>query len=321
MDSMREAPSTNGAPKSPLGRVGVVHGRTPLFARLNAWRKRSPLSPYWLDWKILRSAIEELAPHASGVMLDVGCSERPYGELFAPHVSRYVGLDYPPALLDKQPELWEILDRAKRSVDVFGDGRRLPFPDGSFDTVLSTEVLEHVMSPGAVVAEMARVLKPEGRLLLTVPFIQPLHEMPSDYFRYTPFSLRKLVEGSGLVVERLEARGNYAAVIGSLCSQFLLRSFGSRKRQSDGSVIPSVWKSIVVFPAAALVQIAFYLLSKLAQDDVVTLGYWVVARKPVAAEQIEVIPRARDLLIPHRPEGDRQVHPQPARGSDATLSA
>ncbi|MBK7642328.1 MAG: class I SAM-dependent methyltransferase [Planctomycetes bacterium] len=273
---------STGAPKSPVGRVGVVHGRTPLLARLNAWRKRSPLSPYWLDWKFLRGAIEKLAPSARGVMLDVGCSERPYGELFAPYVTRYVGLDYPPALLDKQPELWKILDRAKRSVDVFGDGRRLPFADASFETVLSTEVLEHVLSPRAVVEEMARVLKPGGRLLVTVPFMQPLHEIPSDFYRYTPFALRRMVEETGLVVEVIEPRGNFAASLGALGSQYLLRSFGASERQSDGSVIPSRWKSLIVFPAAAFLQTAFYLLSKVTTDDAVALGYSIVARKPEA---------------------------------------
>jgi ubiquinone/menaquinone biosynthesis C-methylase UbiE len=306
MDSMHAGKPDSGSRKSALGRVGVVHGRTPVLARLNAWRKRSPLSPYWLDWRTLRGAIERLAPNARGVMLDVGCSERPYGALFAPHVSRYVGLDYPPALLDKQPELWEILDRAKRSVDIFGDGRRLPFADASFDTVLSTEVLEHVLTPREVLAEMARVLKPEDRLLISVPFLQPLHEMPSDYYRFTPFSLRKLVEATGLEVESVEARGNFASALGSLVSQFLLRGFGARQCQSDGSVIPSLWKSIFVVPAAALAQTAFYVLSKFTKDDVVTLGYCLVARKPALAEREEV-------LIPYRPSAEAQAR--------ATLSA
>ena len=276
---MLEEPPTKSAPRSPLGRVGVVHGRPPFLARLNAWRKRTPLSPYWLEWKLQRAAIEQLAPRASGSMLDVGCSERPHEELFTPHVSRYVGLDYPPALLDKQPELWEILDRAQGVVDVFGDGRRLPFADGSFETVLATEVLEHVLAPADVLREMARVLKPGGRLLLTVPFVVPLHEMPSDYYRFTPFSLRRLVEDAGLAVERIEARGNFALVLGALGSQFLLRTFGARARQSDGSVIPSVWRSVVVFPLAACLQTAFYLVSKFTRDDVATHGYSLVARK------------------------------------------
>ena len=77
---------------------------------------------------------------------------------------------------------------------VFGDGKHLPFRDASVDTVLSTEVLEHVPRPELLVREMARVVKPGGKLLITVPFIQPLHELPSDYFRFTPSSLRAFAE-------------------------------------------------------------------------------------------------------------------------------
>ncbi len=316
MESMAPAEPLERVPKSALGRVGVVHGRPPLLARLNAWRKRTPLSPYWLDSRNLRQSVERLARSARGVMLDVGCSERPYGSVFAPHVERYVGLDYPPALLDKQPDLWEILDRAQGYVDVFGDGRRLPFADESFDTVLATEVLEHVLSPGTVVQEMARVLKPEGRLLVTVPFLQPLHEMPWDYYRYTPFALRNLVEESGLVVETLEARGNSSLAMGALGSQFLLRSFGARKRQADGSVIPSLWKSVFVFPLAACLQSAFYLLSKFTRDDVVALGYCLVARKPLVLGEVELIPQA-----PSAARGSRSMPREPVRGPDTTLSA
>ena len=55
-------------------RVGVVHYRGRLGQRMNAWRKRTPLNPYWLDWKHLRESVETLVPHASGALLDVGVS-------------------------------------------------------------------------------------------------------------------------------------------------------------------------------------------------------------------------------------------------------
>ena len=258
--------------------------RSPLLARLNAWRKHSIFSPHWLDWRHLRGSVEELAPFARGVLLDVGCSERPYGKLFAPYVTRHVGLDYPPALLDKQPGLWTILDRAKRSVDVFGDGNRLPFRDERFDTVLATEVLEHVRSPATLLREMARVLKPGGRVLLTVPFVQPLHELPSDYYRFTPASLRSLLERAGFTVEAVEPRGNYASALGVLGSQFLLRRFGPR--------------SLIVLPVAAFLQTWFHLLSKWLPDDSLVLGYRAVGRRPFPAPLVCQADRA----IEHLPE-------------------
>ena len=262
------------------GRSGVVHTRSRPLERLNAWRKRSPLNPYWLDWLNQRRCVEQLVPHARGVLLDVGTSERPYGELFDGRVERYIGLDYPPALLDKQPALWSILDRACRSVDVFGDGNRLPFAEASVDTVLSTEVLEHLPEPRVAVREMARVLRPGGRLLLTVPFLQPLHELPSDYYRYTPSALEDMVVEAGLQPESIVPRGNFASAIGALCAQFLLRTLGAKELQSDGSVIPSGWRNVLLSPIYAFVQLAGHLASKVSGDTAVALGYRVVARKP-----------------------------------------
>ncbi|MEM1448206.1 MAG: methyltransferase domain-containing protein [Planctomycetota bacterium] len=264
-------------------RVGVVHHRGRLGQRLNAWRKRTPLNPYWLDWLHLRRSVEGLVDHASGVLLDVGVSEGPYRELFEPRVDRYVGLEYPPSILDKQPEMWEMLPRVKQLVQVFGDGAHLPIRTGSVDTVLSTEVLEHVPEPRALVREMGRALKPGGTLLLTVPFIQPLHELPSDYYRFTPSSLAAFVEEAGLEVESIEPRGNFASANGAMLSQWLLRSVGARRRQSDGSVILSTWRSVLLLPLTATIQVLFHLASKLSNDQAVCQGYAVVARRPATA--------------------------------------
>ena len=76
--------------------------------------------------------------------------------------------------------------------DVVYGGGTLPFRDGAFDTVLSVQVLEHTPRPAALVAEMARVLAPDGILILTAPFQFRLHEQPHDYFRYSPYGLRQL---------------------------------------------------------------------------------------------------------------------------------
>jgi SAM-dependent methyltransferase len=261
-------------------RSGVVHDREGLSARLNAWRKRSLFSPYYLDWRHQKAAVERLAGDARGVMLDVGTSEGPYRAAFAARVQRYVGLEYPPSILEKRPDLWRILDRAKRSVDVFGDGNRLPFGAGTVDTVLSTEVLEHLPDPARCLREMRRVLKPGGRLLLTVPFLQPLHELPSDFYRFTPSSLRALAEDVGLVVERIEPRGNFAVACGALISQYLLRTLGARELQPDGSVLPSAWRNLLLAPIYALVQGSALVLARLSDDGAVALGYSLVARKP-----------------------------------------
>ncbi len=259
---------------------GVVFDRTPWTQRLNAWRKRSALNPYWLDRRLLREAVARIAPHASGRLLDVGVAERPYEADFAPFVERYIGLEYPVVVNNLNPEVWEHLDRVQGIVDVWGDGNQLPFADASFDTVLSIEVLEHVPDPTRMMGEMVRVLRPGGALLLTVPFAAQLHQLPYDYWRYTPNGIRALLERHGLEVRAIERRGNMALALGSLVANWLLRSLGSRAKQHDGSTSLSRWRAPLALPLIALAQLAFLAASKLNDDDSLAVGYWAVARKP-----------------------------------------
>lgn len=69
--------------------------------------------------------------------------------------------------------------------DIIGDVCRIPFPDQSIDFIIMMEVLEHVKEPFIAVSEIYRVLKPGGRVILSTPFIYPVHAEPHDYFRYT----------------------------------------------------------------------------------------------------------------------------------------
>ena len=81
------------------------------------------------------------------------------------------------------------------------------------DSILLTEVLEHCPDPECVLRETARVLKPGGFMFLTVPFIWPIHTVPNDEFRYTPFALRRMLEQAGFQNPVIEATGGRHAVL------------------------------------------------------------------------------------------------------------
>ena len=78
-------------------------------------------------------------------------------------------------------------------VDQVGDVHNLLFADNYFDTIICMETFEHVARPWIAIDELYRVLKPEGFLIMTVPFDCPIHEHPHDYYRYTPDGLRVLL--------------------------------------------------------------------------------------------------------------------------------
>ena len=140
---------------------------------------RGPAEAVWhRNWAVNRLMWRTMArcgALARGRLLDLGCGDQPYRDLFAGRVTRYVGMER---------------GRGRylgSGVAVWGDALHLPFPDGSFDTVLSNQLLEHVREPARLLQEIGRILTPEGHLILTAPHIWGLHEQPDDYFRFTPY--------------------------------------------------------------------------------------------------------------------------------------
>jgi SAM-dependent methyltransferase len=133
-------------------------------------------------------------------VLDLGAGSKPYAPLYDGHFASTTTVDVPDSLHDTA------------SVDVFASADELPFADDSFECVICTEVLEHCREPRAVMAEIARALKPGGAAFVTTPFLLPLHEMPYDYYRYTPSALEDLATEAGLSVTSISPRGGYGAV-------------------------------------------------------------------------------------------------------------
>lgn len=142
------------------------------------------INPFYFARAGLRDAIISLAQHLDGRLLDVGCGSQPYRRYF--DGLEYVGLD-----IDTEA------NREAGVADYFYDGSRFPFADDAFDSVLCNQVLEHVFNPHEFLAEIRRVLRPGGRLLLTVPFVWDEHEQPYDFARYTSFGLRHMFEQQG----------------------------------------------------------------------------------------------------------------------------
>ena len=146
-----------------VGRWGVSE-ELRLFVEEMPFERRGILA-------FVRQAADSLPPRS--VVLDVGAGDAPYRELF--DHCEYVTAD------------WEhSLHGQSREVDVVAGAENLPVGDGTTDALLLTQVLEHVPDPALVLREAARVLKPGGRLVATVPFVWELHELPNDFWRFTP---------------------------------------------------------------------------------------------------------------------------------------
>jgi SAM-dependent methyltransferase len=151
------------------------------------------------------SAWRDLKPQLAGAhgdVLDVGAGAQPYRPLL-PKDARYRAID---VKLAGKAFGYEMPD-----TDYY-EGDRWPVEDASVDIVLATETLEHVPEPPVFLAEARRVLRPGGRIVLTVPFAARWHYIPHDYWRFTPSSLRNLLEAAGFADVVVHARGNELTV-------------------------------------------------------------------------------------------------------------
>lgn len=152
-----------------------------------------------------------LPAHARGDLLDLGCGTVPLHGLYAPHVASVTCVD------------WAASPHATNHIDIEADlSQPLPLPDAAFDTVILSDVMEHVPEPRLLWREIARVLRPGGHLLMNVPFLYGLHELPHDYFRYTRFALERMAQEAGLQVLELRATGGSLHVLADVLAKHLV---------------------------------------------------------------------------------------------------
>lgn len=123
-----------------------------------------------------------------GRILDVGCGEKIYRSIFLNN--EYIGIDVKVSGRKKEEKL----------ADLYFDGENIPFENNYFNFIICTEVLEHCTNPSKLISEMFRVLKTDGRALITVPFIWGEHEIPYDFRRYTSYGLKKEVNNIGFKI-------------------------------------------------------------------------------------------------------------------------
>jgi SAM-dependent methyltransferase len=162
-------------------------------------------SPLYFIRKGLYRKIREYAPTLSGNILDFGCGAKPYQSLFI-NANSYTGVDYAS----------EGHDHSNEHIDYYYDGHKLPFENEQYDNIFSSEVMEHIFNPEEILAELHRVLKPGGKILLTCPFVFPEHEVPVDYARYTRFALLDMLKKNGFTVVTVDKSGDFASAIAQM---------------------------------------------------------------------------------------------------------
>ncbi len=173
--------------------------------------------PFYFIRRDLYLNIRKQAVLLSGNLLDFGCGRKPYENLFT--VDSYTGVDLENTGHNHQ----------RSRVDVYYDGKTLPFKNEYFDSLFCSEVLEHVFNPDEMLAEIGRVLKKGSLALITTPFCWNEHEAPFDYARYSSFGMKELLEKNGFRVKSIHKSGHFTRVyfqLGALYFYEIFKKYG-----------------------------------------------------------------------------------------------
>lgn len=157
----------------------------------------------------IQTALDE---NAKGILVDLGCGYVPFYGYYKSKIDQSICMD------------WQNSLHKNQHLDIEQDlTKPLKLEDNVADTLLLSDVLEHIPTPQLLMDEMTRVLKPGGKLILNVPFAYWEHEAPHDYHRYTQHMLKLMAEKSGLDVLKLEPIGDGFGVIGDILAKALMR--------------------------------------------------------------------------------------------------
>ena len=203
------------------------------------------VNPYFIvRYNIFKGIKKFSTGFKNGKLLDFGCGSKPYKSLFT--VDEYVGLDTNQSGHSHKNE----------NIDVLYDGKKIPFDDSSFDYIFSSEVLEHVFNINEIISELHRVLKVNGKILITLPFVWGEHEQPYDFARYTSFGMKSILEKNGFEIVHHVKTTTYIETVFQLFTAYIYHTF-----------VPKGFKTILTLILIAPINLIGIILGKLLPDD------------------------------------------------------
>lgn len=233
----------------------IKRNRLQLNNDLNSVEKRRWFSP--LEYAGYSLLMEEIPKHAKGAAIDLGCGDLQNKPLLEKYVDQYDSID---------------IDKRSDNITYVGDIQNMDvIPDEVYDSAFCFSVLEHVPEPGDALREAYRILKPGGKLMLAVPHISRLHEEPHDYYRFTKYGLKHLLEKTGFDILELRPSGGLFSFVGHQVSTVLLGLTWH---------IPIV-KDVVFFMNKCLVVIpAVWLDNKFDKTGIMACDHFAAVKKP-----------------------------------------
>lgn len=228
--------------------------------RLSSIKVRKKDPAYIHLYFLMKDIKYALDKYAKGKLLDLGCGNKPYKEWYEPLTESFTGCD--------------AIQSSENVVDDICLASELPYETASFDTVFSTQVLEHVFEQQQMINEAARVLKKDGHIILSVPFTWELHEEPYDFFRITKHGLKEMFEKAGFEIEYIMANGGKWAAMFQMMLNTVYSTF--KYKTIKAKILKTIFLDLKL--TWLINQFAIW-VDKRHTDDVWTLNYLVVAKK------------------------------------------
>lgn len=192
------------------GMIGLYYYRRKRYELFNPSVLGLLTDHNYFSRKDLYEAVLHNSRYISGKVLDFGCGTQPYKKLFK--ADEYIGVEI------------DIPGEYKDEEIVYYDGKHVPFEDETFDSMISSEVFEHVINIEEIIKELNRVLKTGGNVLITVPFVYPRHCWPNDYRRYTYEGLKNLLVSNGFEILKCESNAGYIESVAELINNYVFEN-------------------------------------------------------------------------------------------------
>jgi len=205
-----------------------------------------------LTHKALNRVLSRILPrYARGIVVDLGCGNMPYRNYTK--AKKYIGVD-------------------RQGGDVTSDVLNTPLKSNYADTVISTQVLEHVTDPQQLFKECYRILKPGGYLILTAPMNWPIHDVSKDYWRFTEFGLIHLAKVAGFKVIDCRPLDGFISVVWQTMAMLI-----ERPTYHHG-FFRTILK-LIIKPLFQLIQPGIYWLDRLKPIKGLTMNNILIAQK------------------------------------------
>ncbi|MCX5815525.1 MAG: class I SAM-dependent methyltransferase [Proteobacteria bacterium] len=226
-------------------------------------------SPFYIIHKLLRNCFRrEFKEINLGNILDVGCGGKPYESCL--FFNNYIGIEIEEFSGDARLEI------SNKKYDLIFDGTTIPFKDESFDTVICTDTLEHVKEIDCFVYEIVRVLKVNGKLIISAPFFWNLHYEPNDYYRFTKFGLSFLFEKYNIQILKIIPTVGMIGLLHSLFAERVMRFVHIKFHFLPFKLRIFLYQFILFPTAQILYPFAKY---EFGRESIIKLGYIAIGKK------------------------------------------